>query len=129
MARSNSAACAFSHLGIVARERVFERIKPTICHRLNGVLPVPPIWTDRGPRRAAKNQENHQWPLRGPAVMLPLFQCSNIGTFIRALVGLDPGSAAIIGLLLATPPISRSRQSDAYLPYRSDPGIYCESAG
>jgi hypothetical protein len=110
-------------IGMVAGEARFEPIKPLFAIGFNGVLCL--FLLDMGLIAARRLLQTKKITLRlaALAVMMPLINGS-IGTLIGTLIGLDPGSAAILGVLSASASyIAVPAAMRLALP-QADPGIY-----
>ena len=110
-------------IGMVAGEARFEPIKPLFAIGFNGVLCL--FLLDMGLIAARRLLQTKKItvPLASLAVLLPIINGS-IGTLVGTLIGLDPGSAAILGVLSASASyIAVPAAMRLALP-QADPGIY-----
>jgi hypothetical protein len=110
-------------IGMVAGEAGFEPIKPLFAIGFNGVLCL--FLLDMGLIAARRLLQTKKItiPLASLAVLLPIINGS-IGTLVGTMIGLDPGSAAILGVLSASASyIAVPAAMRLALP-QADPGIY-----
>lgn len=110
-------------IGMVAGEARFEPIKPLFVVGFNGVLCL--FLLDMGLIAARRLIQTRKItvPLAMLAILLPIINGS-IGTVVGTLIGLDPGSAAILGVLCASASyIAVPAAMRLALP-QADPGIY-----
>ena len=110
-------------IGMVAGEARFEPIKPLFAVGFNGVLCL--FLLDMGLIAARRLLQTKKitLPLASLAVLMPIIN-GGIGTLIGTLIGLDPGSAAILGVLSASASyIAVPAAMRLALP-QADPGIY-----
>ncbi len=110
-------------IGFIAGAEGFAPIEPLFAVGFKGVLCL--FLLDMGLIAARRLLETRKItiPLATLAVMLPIIN-GTIGTVVGTLVGLDPGSAAILGVLCASASyIAVPAAMRLALP-QADPGIY-----
>lgn len=110
-------------IGFIAGEQGFAPIEPLFAVGFKGVLCL--FLLDMGLIAARRLLETRKItiPLATLAIVLPIIN-GTIGTVVGTLVGLDPGSAAILGVLCASASyIAVPAAMRLALP-QADPGIY-----
>ncbi len=110
-------------IGMVAGEAGFEPIKPLFAIGFNGVLCL--FLLDMGLIAARRLLQTKKVTIRlaSLAILLPIIN-GTIGTVVGTLVGLDPGSAAILGVLSASASYIAVPAAMRLAMPQADPGIY-----
>ncbi|MEP2988995.1 MAG: sodium-dependent bicarbonate transport family permease [Parasphingorhabdus sp.] len=110
-------------IGMVAGEAGFEPIKPLFVIGFNGVLCL--FLLDMGLIAARRLLQTKKITIRlaSLAILLPIIN-GTIGTAVGTLIGLDPGSAAILGVLSASASYIAVPAAMRLAMPQADPGIY-----
>lgn len=110
-------------IGMVAGESGFEPIKPLFVIGFNGVLCL--FLLDMGLIAARRLLQTKKItiPLASLAILLPIVN-GTIGTVVGTLIGLDPGSAAVLGILCASASYIAVPAAMRLAMPQADPGIY-----
>lgn len=110
-------------IGLVAGEARFEPIKPLFVIGFNGVLCL--FLLDMGLIAARRLLQTKKItiPLASLAILLPIMN-GTIGTVVGTLIGLEPGSAAVLGVLSASASYIAVPAAMRLAMPQADPGIY-----
>lgn len=110
-------------IGMVAGEVRFEPIKPLFVIGFNGVLCL--FLLDMGLIAARRLLQTKKITVRlaSLAILLPIIN-GTIGTTVGTLIGLDPGSAAVLGVLCASASYIAVPAAMRLAMPQADPGIY-----
>ncbi|QJB68215.1 sodium-dependent bicarbonate transport family permease [Parasphingorhabdus halotolerans] len=110
-------------IGMVAGEARFEPIKPLFAIGFNGVLCL--FLLDMGLLAARRLLQSKKItiPLALLAILMPIIN-GTIGVAVGTLIGLEPGSAAILGVLCASASYIAVPAAMRLAMPQADPGIY-----
>lgn len=110
-------------IGMVAGEAGFEPIKPLFAIGFNGVLCL--FLLDMGLLAARRLMQSKKItvPLAALAVLMPIINGA-IGVAVGTMIGLEPGSAAILGVLCASASYIAVPAAMRLAMPQADPGIY-----
>lgn len=110
-------------IGMVAGETRFEPIKPLFAIGFNGVLCL--FLLDMGLIAARRLLQTKKVTMRlaALAILMPIIN-GTLGTVVGTLIGLDPGSAAVLGVLSASASYIAVPAAMRLAMPQADPGIY-----
>ncbi len=110
-------------IGMVAGEAGFEPIKPLFSIGFNGVLCL--FLLDMGLLAARRLMQSKKVtvPLAVLAVLMPIIN-GTIGVAVGTMIGLEPGSSAILGVLCASASYIAVPAAMRLAMPQADPGIY-----
>lgn len=110
-------------IGMVAGEARFEPIKPLFAIGFNGVLCL--FLLDMGLIAARRLLQTKKItiPLASLGILMPIIN-GTIGTVVGTVIGLDPGSAAVLGVLSASASYIAVPAAMRLAMPQADPGIY-----